>query len=105
MRRRHCHCNGIRGGQFVYAHQQVIRYPQSNRLCVNGKPSVDSVIDGVEQARQAKCDMVVAIGGGSVIDTGKVIAALLTNAGDVTAYLEIIGIEELRRQLKTPSST
>ena len=60
-------------------------------VCVNGEPSVDSVIDGVEQARLAQCDMVVAIGGGSVIDTGKVIAAMLTNAGDVTAYLEIIG--------------
>jgi alcohol dehydrogenase class IV len=60
-------------------------------LCVNGEPSVDSVIDGVEQVRQAKCDMVVAIGGGSVIDTGKVIAAMLTNVGDLTDYLEIIG--------------
>ena len=60
-------------------------------LCVNGEPSVDSVIDGVKQARHAKCDMVVAIGGGSVIDTGKVIAAMLTNTGDVTSYLEIIG--------------
>ena len=59
--------------------------------CVNGEPSVDSVIEGVEQARQAKCNMVVAIGGGSVIDTGKVIAAMLTNAGDVTEYLELIG--------------
>ncbi|MBT8367093.1 MAG: iron-containing alcohol dehydrogenase [Deltaproteobacteria bacterium] len=61
-------------------------------LCVNGEPSVDSAIDAVEQARHAKCNMVVAIGGGSVMDTGKVIAAMLTNTGDLTEYLEIIGM-------------
>lgn len=60
-------------------------------LCVDGEPSVESVMDGVEQARKAKCDMVVGIGGGSVIDTAKAIAAMLTNTGCLTDYLEIIG--------------
>ena len=35
--------------------------------------------------------MVIAIGGGSVIDTGKALAALLCNAGDPLDYLEVIG--------------
>ena len=70
-------------------------------LCVNGEPSVDSVMAGVEQARQTKCDMVVAIGGGSVIDTGKAIAAMLTNDGQVIDYLEIIG---KRRALQNRSA-
>jgi alcohol dehydrogenase class IV len=34
---------------------------------------------------------VVGIGGGSVLDTGKVIAALLTNEGEIFEYLEVIG--------------
>jgi alcohol dehydrogenase class IV len=34
---------------------------------------------------------VVAIGGGSVLDAGKAVAALMTNPGDVMDYLEIIG--------------
>jgi alcohol dehydrogenase class IV len=35
--------------------------------------------------------MVIAMGGGSVIDAGKAIAALLANPGDPYAYLEVIG--------------
>jgi hypothetical protein len=35
--------------------------------------------------------MVIAIGGGSAIDTGKALAALLTNPGEPLDYLEVIG--------------
>ncbi len=56
-----------------------------------GEPTVESVLAGLEQARDQNCDMVIGIGGGSVIDTGKAIAALLTNTGDIHDYLEVIG--------------
>jgi alcohol dehydrogenase class IV len=35
--------------------------------------------------------MILGLGGGSVLDTGKAIAALVTNPGDVLDYLEVIG--------------
>jgi alcohol dehydrogenase class IV len=35
--------------------------------------------------------MIMGLGGGSVLDTGKAIAALVTNPGDVFDYLEVIG--------------
>jgi alcohol dehydrogenase class IV len=35
--------------------------------------------------------MIVALGGGSVLDAGKAISALTTNRGDVFDYLEVIG--------------
>jgi len=56
-----------------------------------GEPSVTLVREGVELARSAQCDLVIAFGGGSAIDAGKAVAALLTNGGDPTDYLEVIG--------------
>jgi alcohol dehydrogenase class IV len=58
---------------------------------VPGEPSTDMALAGVQKARQAACDWVIGIGGGSVMDTGKVIAALLTNEGKLLDYLEVIG--------------
>lgn len=58
---------------------------------VAGEPTTDLVRVGTAQARAAGCDLVIGIGGGSVIDAGKAIAALLTNGGDPLDYLEVIG--------------
>ncbi len=58
---------------------------------VTGEPTVESVLAGVQQARAEGCDMGIGIGGGSVIDTGKAISALLTNPGDIYDYLEVVG--------------
>ena len=56
---------------------------------VHGEPTVEVVTAGVEMGRD--CDMVIGLGGGSVLDAGKAIAALATNPGDVFDYLEVIG--------------
>jgi alcohol dehydrogenase class IV len=56
---------------------------------VRVEPTVDIVRQGLEAGRD--CDTVIALGGGSVLDTGKAIAALATNPGDVFDYLEVIG--------------
>ena len=58
---------------------------------IAGEPTLDEVRRGVALARQEHCDVVVGFGGGSAVDAGKAIAALLTNGGDLLNYLEIIG--------------
>jgi alcohol dehydrogenase class IV len=58
---------------------------------VAGEPSLALVEDGARQLRDDRADLVIAIGGGSVIDAGKAIAALATNPGKVIEYLEVIG--------------
>jgi len=58
---------------------------------VGHEPTTGSVVEAVNKAKSEKCDMVVGIGGGSVIDTGKAVAAMLTNEGELLDYLEVIG--------------
>ena len=53
---------------------------------VDPNPRVASVRAGVECARAAGTDLLVAVGGGSVIDTAKAIGLVLTNGGDVVDY-------------------
>ncbi len=55
------------------------------------EPTIEVVLRGVEHAKAFGCEMVIAIGGGSVIDGGKAIAALMANEGDPLEYLEVIG--------------
>jgi alcohol dehydrogenase class IV len=58
---------------------------------VKGEPTIAAVEAAVRDARTAGCDVVVGIGGGSVLDAAKAVAALLANPGDVFEHLEVIG--------------
>lgn len=78
------------GAQAVYE-QLEARGIRFESLAVSGEPTIESVQRGVEAARRAGCDLVIGFGGGSVLDTGKAISALLTNVGDILDYLEVVG--------------
>jgi len=58
---------------------------------VAGEPTIEVVRSETQRARDERCEFVISFGGGSVIDTGKAIAALMTNGGDPLDYVEIIG--------------
>ena len=58
---------------------------------VAGEPTIEQIRKGSEFARDERCEVVIAIGGGSAIDAGKALAALLTNAGEPLDYLEVVG--------------
>ncbi|MDT8300248.1 MAG: iron-containing alcohol dehydrogenase [Sedimentisphaerales bacterium] len=68
--------------------QQGIEYVT---FSVTGEPTTIIAKAGIEQARRAQSDLVIGIGGGSALDTGKVIAAMLTNIGELEDYLEVVG--------------
>jgi len=67
---------------------------------VKGEPTVGVVREGAALFRDAGCELLIAIGGGSAIDAGKAIAALAANPEDVLEYLEVIG--KGRPLTKTP---
>lgn len=54
-------------------------------------PTVETVDTGASLARKGSCNLVIALGGGSVLDTGKAISAMVTNEGSVADYHEIEG--------------
>ena len=60
-------------------------------IYVKGEPSLQQLSKNVDFARAGNFDVVVGIGGGSVIDMGKMIAALITNTKPIMDYLEVIG--------------
>ena len=70
-------------------------------FAVAGEPTLETIRAGAEIARDARCDLVIAIGGGSAIDTGKALAAMVANPGDPLDYLEVIGRGQ---PLKHPSA-
>ena len=58
---------------------------------VSGEPTVVMIDEAKRIASTAGCDLVISIGGGSVIDSGKASAALIPNEGELLDYLEVIG--------------
>jgi len=58
---------------------------------VRGEPVISQIKTLTGQVNEQGCDFVIAIGGGSVIDAGKAIAAMLNNPGEILDYLEVVG--------------
>jgi alcohol dehydrogenase class IV len=58
---------------------------------VSTEPTIPLVLQGIHEARSKGCDLTIGIGGGSVIDAGKAISAMMTNSGGLSEYLEVIG--------------
>jgi alcohol dehydrogenase class IV len=67
---------------------------RSKSVAVPGEPSPDLIDKTVSQFRDEKTDVIVAIGGGSVMDAGKAMSAMLHTEGSVRSYLEGVGTSD-----------
>jgi alcohol dehydrogenase class IV len=76
---------------------------RSVRWPVAGEPSVAIIRQGAQFARAEACDLVVAMGGGSALDAGKALAALMANTGDPLDYLEVVGRGQPLERTPAPS--
>ena len=64
---------------------------RSIRFQVGGEPTIAIVDEAVARARAEACDLVIAVGGGSVIDAGKAVAGMVNQPGAVLDHLEVVG--------------
>ncbi len=71
-----------------YLVSQNMRY---QHVAIRGEPNITMVEETAIMGRRFKPDLVVAIGGGSVLDMGKALAAIIPNQGDVYDYVEVVG--------------
>jgi alcohol dehydrogenase class IV len=69
---------------------------------VAGEPTTTVAREAANSARSEGCDLVIGFGGGSALDIGKIVSALLTNEGEPEDYLEIIGRGKFITQLSKP---
>jgi len=58
---------------------------------VESEPTTGMIDAATDSYRDEQIDAVVALGGGSVIDAGKAVSAMLTKTGSVAEYLESVG--------------
>lgn len=54
---------------------------------VNGEPTDSMVENGIKKYKDENCNFLIALGGGSPIDTMKAIGAMITNPGNINDYL------------------
>ncbi|MDU4444294.1 MAG: iron-containing alcohol dehydrogenase [Veillonella sp.] len=54
---------------------------------VDANPLTTTALDGAVLAKSENCDMVIAIGGGSIMDCAKGIAFMAVNEGDINDYI------------------
>jgi alcohol dehydrogenase len=69
---------------------------------ISGEPSpllIDSIVN---EYLMKEVDVIVAIGGGSVLDAGKAISAMMTQDGFVQEFLEVVGSGRAHAGRRTP---
>lgn len=70
-----------------YFNSQSIRF---HHVAISSEPFIAMIEEIAVQGRKFRPEMVVAIGGGSVIDTGKALAAIIPNQGNLYDYVEVV---------------
>jgi alcohol dehydrogenase class IV len=79
------------GTLFQKLEETGIKYHQ---VIISGEPSTGIIDQNVARLSGEEIDTVVGIGGGSVLDAGKAVSAMIYKTGSVKDYLEGVGNKE-----------
>ncbi|HDZ39289.1 MAG TPA: iron-containing alcohol dehydrogenase [Marinobacter sp.] len=60
-------------------------------LSIEKEPDLKTLIAAIDQGKSLGIDLVIGIGGGSVMDSAKVLAAMLPSQSDLISHLEVVG--------------
>lgn len=72
----------FQNGVWAQVEKALADFAISRFAGIEANPQFDTLVRALEQARRDRCDFILAIGGGSVIDGSKFIAAALNHPGD-----------------------
>ncbi|UXY51714.1 iron-containing alcohol dehydrogenase [Pseudomonas tohonis] len=72
----------FQNGVWQQVEQALAGYALTRFAGIEANPQFDTLVKAVELGRREGCDFILAVGGGSVIDGSKFIAAALCHAGD-----------------------
>ncbi len=71
---------------------------------ITPNPKVEEIRRGVALARDFEVDFIIAVGGGSVMDSAKIISAMLTNEGDILEYGRRVTNRRIFRHAPIPTA-
>jgi alcohol dehydrogenase class IV len=63
----------------------------STEIVVHGEPKIGLVNEYTSLARSIHPDVIIGMGGGSVVDYAKAVSAMTTNPGNISDYVEVVG--------------
>ena len=58
------------------------------------EPTVEFVVEGTRLFKESRSDLILAVGGGTPIDTAKAISIMATNAGSIEDYMGANKVEK-----------
>ncbi len=80
---------GVKGAGLLTGIEQSLEHAQIKYDLfdeVEPNPSAEVIQKGIDALKSSGCDVVLAVGGGSSIDTAKAVAAMATNEGEILDY-------------------